>query len=872
MNEPRPIALVVLPDNIPTILKQMDRWLVWQNVEDVDSTTGKIKWDKPPMCWDRTAGSSTDSRKWTTFAKALQSYRTNGLDGIGLALCPGSEENRLIAVDLDDCRIPATGVIEPWALEVIADLNSYTEISPSGEGLHIFVFGELPPEGRRKGKFEVYQSGRYITVTGHRVEGTPGTIEHRPEQILLVHRRFWTPKETASVPADQAADAAPASNASGHSGGTIGTLGPVKWSAPDGPFSDNDLFRYIEAKTDELLTRRWYGDTVVDGKIDHSRADESLLEKMAHYIGGIDEARLDRIFRLSQLNRAKWTERSDYRQRTFDHLRERMKPEDFRRATSSGLGASSQATANPAPPQQPESQPWEPPLSLGTNYARPPFPTDVLPGWLRDFVEAKAQATQTPPDLAANLALAVAGAGIARKARVIIRPGWTEPANLFTVTALPSGDRKSPVFSDVMAPVRQFEQQEQARMALPVADSENWKRYLEERIKKLKGQAARASDPDASDELMKEASTKTKELIQHVVLVKPEFYCDDITPEKLAELIGRQGGRMLQASPEGTAFEIVKGRYSETANFDVYLKGYSGDPLRTGRIGRECNSIDNPALSCAFAVQPDVIAGLAENASMRGRGFLARWLYGCPSSKLGCRVIHPSPVPESVVRAYFYGMVALWRFNTSLVGPQHPPEIVPFSPVADLALASLESWLEPQLAEDEPLTYLAGWGSKLTGAIARLSLILHLAATVGTSTSWEHLISRETVEAAIRLGRDYYLPHAQVAFGIMGGNPYLKDAQRVAARLAEAVATLKTTGGGDPSRKGPALVTRDHTGRLIVSQRNIHANVLGGRFSVEEVGRIIKVLEDHNYLRLLLEGSGKGGGRPPSPRFEVNPT
>ena len=71
---------------------------------------------------------------------------------------------------------------------------------------------------------------------------------------------------------------------------------------------------------------------------------------------------------------------------------------------------------------------------------------------------------------------------------------------------------------------------------------------------------------------------------------------------------------MLLASAEGTAFEIAKGRYSETANFDVFLKGHAGDPLRVGRISRDSEAVNSPALSCALAVQPDVISGLAEQA------------------------------------------------------------------------------------------------------------------------------------------------------------------------------------------------------------------------------------------------------------------
>src|SRR5262249_6458799 len=150
---------------------------------------------------------------------------------------------------------------------------------------------------------------------------------------------------------------------------------------------------------------------------------------------------------------------------------------------------------------------------------------------------------------------------------------------------------------------------------------------------------------------------------EHRVPDVPQFFCDDVTPEKLTQLIVRQGGRMLLASAEGTVFEIAKGRYSETANFDVFLKGHAGDPLRTGRVGRETDSVNSPALSCALAVQPDVIAGLAERASMRGRGFLARWLYALPLSLVGRRKTAPPGVPADVADAYRQRLLALWQFE-----------------------------------------------------------------------------------------------------------------------------------------------------------------------------------------------------------------
>ena len=66
-----------------------------------------------------------------------------------------------------------TGEIKEWAWQIIKRLNSYTEISPSGQGVHIMIKGTVPPGGNKKGQVEMYSQGRYFTMTGHHLGGTP---------------------------------------------------------------------------------------------------------------------------------------------------------------------------------------------------------------------------------------------------------------------------------------------------------------------------------------------------------------------------------------------------------------------------------------------------------------------------------------------------------------------------------------------------------------------------------------------------------------------------------------------------------------------------------------------------------------------------
>jgi hypothetical protein len=496
---------------------------------------------------------------------------------------------------------------------------------------------------------------------------------------------------------------------------------------------------------------------------------------------------------------------------------------------------------------------WEEPIPLSSEHTPPPFPTELLPGALARWVEAEAEATQTPPDLAAGLGLAIAGAGLAGKVRVTVRRGWTEPTNLYTVVALPPGDRKSAVFADAIAPVQEVERREQERMAPAIAEAASAHRVLEQRLKHLEGAAAKTKSSSDTAGLREEVKQVARELAAHQVPELPQLYCDDETPENLAKLLALHGGRMLQASAEGTAFEIVKGRYSETPNFDVYLKGHAGDPMRVGRVSRGSDTVDNPALSAALAVQPDVIRGLADHASMRGRGFLARWLYSMPVSRVGRRSVAAAPVPAAITGSYRGTIAKLWELPGSRDQDGKPtPHWLMFSPEADQAIQELESWLEPQLAWGEELSHLAGWAQKLAGAVARIAGILHVADAVSQDGDWRQPISQHTVERAIRLGRDYFLLHALAAFGMMGADPRAELGNLILAGISQQLEDVEDVEHAPP-----------------VSRRDIHQRHRRRCRTVEDLDPILDLLVKHGWLRPT--GAGQPGRGHQGPTYRVNP-
>lgn len=173
-------------DTIPQLLQQHARWLLWT----VDGTGRKVprNIEKP----NRNIDASKPSN-WATFAQVVPLAEKHQY-GIGFALGAVQDGPTFAGIDIDKCRNPENGVIEPWALRIISSLNSYTEISPSGTGVKIFVLGSLA-DGERQGKvykLEIYDRSRYFTLTGHHLQGTPLEVANRGDVLRQLHGNVWS--------------------------------------------------------------------------------------------------------------------------------------------------------------------------------------------------------------------------------------------------------------------------------------------------------------------------------------------------------------------------------------------------------------------------------------------------------------------------------------------------------------------------------------------------------------------------------------------------------------------------------------------------------------------------------------------------------
>jgi hypothetical protein len=305
--------------------------------------------------------------------------------------------------------------------------------------------------------------------------------------------------------------------------------------------------------------------------------------------------------------------------------------------------------------------------------------------------------------------------------------------------------------------------------------------------------------------------------------------------------LAEQGGRMASTSPEGNVFDLMGGQYSKQgiAQFDVYLKGHSGDDLITDRVSRKSVRVEQPALTCAYAMQPEVIKGLIAKAAFLGRGLLPRFLYGVPQSWIGQRQVGTNAVPKAVAEAFRAAVRSLFESCESKLDETAALRL---SDSASSLLLEWEAEIESMLADGGELETIRFWGGKLAGATVRIAAVLHCVqhGPIGE-------IGRPIIAAAIEIAR-HLIPHAEAAFSLMEA----KDDSGASAGATYLLKWIRRHG------------LREFTKR--------HAQQHGKRRfrKAEDIDPALTELSKRGYIRLRPLVSS-GPGRPPSPTFVVNP-
>ena len=250
---------------IPAELKQIPQWLgAGQGKQPKNPHTGKV-------------GKSNDPETWGTYAEAIRGFRENpNWLGIGIVL----NNTGIVCVDLDHCYNPDTGELTEEAAAIVKKIDSYTEISTSGTGLHIFCYGDVPDDGRKKGHFEIYKGGKYIITTGN-VYGGHEKVEHREKEILaLFQEHFPEPKPTEN---DTCKDG-------------------------ESVLTDEELIKKAENAKNGQLFRDLGNGNWMQYYPTQSEADLAYCNLLAFWTNCNIE-QMDRLFRKTKLYRTKWDKR-----------------------------------------------------------------------------------------------------------------------------------------------------------------------------------------------------------------------------------------------------------------------------------------------------------------------------------------------------------------------------------------------------------------------------------------------------------------------------------------------------------------------------------------------------------------------------------
>lgn len=284
------------PENIPEELRSRAQWVTWRYAISHGRLT-KV----PVSALTGRNASTTDACTWASFSVARDAVARNPLlAGVGFVFAP---DDPFCGVDLDHSRNPETGEIAPWAQEAIDLLGSYSEVSPSQTGVKIWARACLPGKGRKKygadgAAIEMYDRGRFFTVTSHALPGRSLDADSRQEQFDRLYQAVFS-TEGNDPPCAPEPPSAP----------------PHDPPRSAGHFDSEIIAKAHRASNGALFGNLWSGRWKDAGYSSQSEADAALLAMLRYWTSG-DKDRAFRMFSRSGLNRDKW-ERADYRERTW---------------------------------------------------------------------------------------------------------------------------------------------------------------------------------------------------------------------------------------------------------------------------------------------------------------------------------------------------------------------------------------------------------------------------------------------------------------------------------------------------------------------------------------------------------------------------
>lgn len=781
---------------LPPELIQCGKFCCWQFEERNEKKT-KVPYS--PLDGER--AKSNDPSCFGTYEQALTMKECKSFSGIGIGIFEG-----ICAIDLDHC-MDEQGNLSSQAEEIVKLMNSYTEISPSGDGLHIlFRVSDFSYDANKyyimnhKSGIEVYVTGatnKYVTITG-KCYGNLQTFGDRSIELQELLERFMLRADGKMKLENRARNA----------------INAIK--SPD---VEELLESARNSKNGQAFSDLWNGN--ISGYLSHSEADMALCSHLAFWTG-CDARLMDQMFRQSALMRPKWDSRrsgSTYGAKTIEQAicscTERYTPKR-KAVTPSSDDSLKENIATEKTIEFPTIKPLKAELN-----DLPVFPVQCLPDVLKNYVLAVSEHSQTAPDMAAVIGLGVLASCVQGKVQMEGTPGYTEQLSLYIVVIASPGERKSSVLKDMTGSIEAYEKYKNESRKSEIRENKRERERLKRQISSLEKSLEKRLD-EKTEQMLIEKQEKLENLPE---LSEERYLADDCSIEALTSLLANNKGKMTIVSTEGGIFDIMAGRYSNKPNLDVWLKSHCGDTIRVDRLGREPEYIPNPALTAILSIQPVVLNEIMENSAMTGRGLIARFLYAIPQSKIGKRVFCTRPISEEVQSEY-QKMI----FQMMDIPETEEKQTIYLS---EEALACIAEYFE---AHEQFLSgegqEIADWANKYIGSVLRIAALLHVA----QNGIEDRELKIETLKNAIEIGK-YFLAHARYAYALMGNDLTLKKAKFVLGKIKKQ--------------------------REKEMKRSDLFQQCRGKFfkKTEDILPILQLLEDHGYIRMI-QPAYTGSGRP----------
>ena len=389
------------------------------------------------------------------------------------------------------------------------------------------------------------------------------------------------------------------------------------------------------------------------------------------------------------------------------------------------------------------------PVIRGENRDEPseeaePFPLDCLPPLIKAMAKEVCATERVPESLVGCCALGILSASIGAGLAVRSASNRLTRANIYLLASAESGSGKSETFRHLAKPFQQFELDRINRWEeLERPDAIAKRELLEVDIKERKRRYAKHHDDNIGEEV-KEFEREMEEL--ECRLHMPTLSCEDITNEKLADLLSKNDEQLASLSSDALSIvNILLGRYNKLDRTDeaLYLKAYSGDPYMVHRMSRDPISLKSPCLTALWLTQPDKLQSLLDERSLNEGGLIPRILpchTNCGPREIGK---NPPSISISVEKAYA-GLIFCLLETYRLA-----PERFTIAPTSE-ALRALndhhDAIVKRRRGELRDVTsYAARWNEQAW----RIAVCLH-AGTHG-GQAHERPVSLETAQHAIAL-------------------------------------------------------------------------------------------------------------------------